>query len=76
MIETRAFGRTLVMDDKTQSAESDEKVYHESLVHPAMLAHGNPKTVRNSERTTWPSLMVRCSLEVEGSLQPRERCTS
>merc|ERR1712166_1123586 len=39
VIETAAFGRTLVMDDKTQSAELDEKVYHESLVHPAMLLH-------------------------------------
>eukprot|EP00658_Telonema_sp_P-2_P080157 TRINITY_DN791_c0_g1_i1.p1 TRINITY_DN791_c0_g1~~TRINITY_DN791_c0_g1_i1.p1 ORF type:complete len:312 (-),score=100.92 TRINITY_DN791_c0_g1_i1:152-1087(-) len=45
VIETAAFGRTLVMDDKTQSAETDEKVYHESLVHPAMLSHPNPKTV-------------------------------
>ena len=45
VIETAAFGRTLVMDDKTQSTEVDEKVYHESLVHPAMLAHGAPKTV-------------------------------
>jgi spermidine synthase len=45
VIETAAFGRTLVMDDKTQSTEVDEKVYHESLVHPAMLAHGSPKTV-------------------------------
>jgi len=45
VIETAAFGRTLVMDDKTQSTEVDEKVYHESLVHPAMLAHGSPKSV-------------------------------
>merc|ERR1711934_599043 len=45
VIETAAFKRTLVMDGKTQSTEVDEKVYHESLVHPAMLAHGNPKTV-------------------------------
>merc|ERR1711937_115910 len=33
------------MDDKTQSTEVDEKVYHESLVHPAMLAHGAAKSV-------------------------------
>jgi len=45
VIETAAFGRTLVMDDKTQSAEADERVYHESLVHPAMLLHGQPKSV-------------------------------
>lgn len=45
IIETAAFGRTLVMDDKTQSTEKDEKAYHESLVHPAMMAHGSPKSV-------------------------------
>ena len=31
------FGRTLVTDGKTQSAEHDEFVYHESLVHPALF---------------------------------------
>lgn len=31
------FGRTLVTDGKTQSAEHDEFVYHENLVHPAMF---------------------------------------
>merc|ERR1711865_580870 len=45
IIETAAFGRTLVMDDKTQSTEKDEKAYHETLVHPAMMAHGAPKSV-------------------------------
>ncbi|GMI23808.1 hypothetical protein TrCOL_g8657 [Triparma columacea] len=39
------FGKTLVTDGKTQSAESDEKIYHESLVVPAMLKHGSPKRV-------------------------------
>jgi thermospermine synthase len=45
VIETTAFGKTLVLDGKTQSAKSDEAVYHESLVHPALIAHPNPKTV-------------------------------
>ena len=31
------FGRTLVTDGKTQSAEHDEFVYHESLVHPPLF---------------------------------------
>ncbi len=26
-------------------AQSDEYIYHEALVHPAMLAHPNPRTV-------------------------------
>lgn len=31
------FGKTLITDGKTQSAEHDEFVYHESLVHPALF---------------------------------------
>ncbi|KAH8064035.1 spermidine synthase [Aureococcus anophagefferens] len=45
VIETAEFGKTLVLDGKTQSAKVDEYVYHECLVHPAMLLHGNPKRV-------------------------------
>mmetsp|Transcript_25742 Transcript_25742/g.31637 ORF Transcript_25742/g.31637 Transcript_25742/m.31637 type:complete len:400 (+) Transcript_25742:112-1311(+) len=45
VVETEQFGKTLVMDGQTQSAEADEYVYHESLVHPALLLHPNPKSV-------------------------------
>lgn len=45
IIKTIPFGTTLVLDGKTQSAQFDEAVYHEHLVHPAMLMHGNPKSV-------------------------------
>lgn len=45
IIETGPFGKTLVLDSKTQSALFDEFVYHENLVHPVMIAHPNPKTV-------------------------------
>lgn len=45
VVETGAFGKTLLMDGCTQSALRDEHVYHESLVHPAMLSHPNPKKV-------------------------------
>lgn len=38
-------GRALFMDGVLQSAAFDEKLYHESLVHPAMLAHGAPRDV-------------------------------
>ena len=40
IIETVPFGKTLVLDGKTQSAQVDEYVYHECLVQPAMLAVG------------------------------------
>lgn len=39
------FGKLLVLDNKVQSAEKDEMIYHESLVQPAMLLHPNPKSV-------------------------------
>jgi len=38
-------GRCLVVDGKIQSAEVDEHIYHELLVHPAMIAHPNPRRV-------------------------------
>ena len=45
LLETESFGRCLVLDGKIQSAEADEFVYHESLVHPALVAHPRPETV-------------------------------
>ncbi|MCE4618023.1 MAG: polyamine aminopropyltransferase [Desulfurococcales archaeon] len=38
-------GKALILDGKTQSAIIDEFVYHESLVHPAMILHGKPEKV-------------------------------
>ena len=46
VVKTSPFGKTLVLDGKTQSAQLDEFIYHESLVHPAMLVHPHPKRVR------------------------------
>jgi spermidine synthase len=43
--DTACFGRSLVLDGKTQSTEIDEFVYHEALVHPSMLAHPEPQQV-------------------------------
>ena len=45
VMDGATFGRTLVLDGKTQSTEVDEFVYHEALVHPSMIAHPNPKSV-------------------------------
>jgi spermidine synthase len=45
VLETPAFGRVLVLDGKTQSAEGEEFVYHEALVHPAMVTHPQPRSV-------------------------------
>ncbi len=45
VLESNSFGRSLVLDGKTQSTERDEHIYHEALVHPAMLCHPNPRAV-------------------------------
>ncbi|CAI5482122.1 unnamed protein product [Closterium sp. Yama58-4] len=45
LLESGPFGKVLVLDGKLQSAEADEFVYHESLVHPALLYHPQPKRV-------------------------------
>lgn len=36
VISTPIFGKMLILDGDTQSSQGDEKIYHESLVHPAM----------------------------------------
>jgi spermidine synthase len=38
VLRTPVFGKMLVLDGDTQSSQADEKIYHESLVHPAMAA--------------------------------------
>jgi len=45
IINTGSFGVCLVLDGKIQSSEADEFIYHEALVHPAMLAHPRPERV-------------------------------
>ncbi len=43
--ESKMHGVCVSLDGDIQSCESDEGIYHEALVHPAMLSHPNPKTV-------------------------------
>lgn len=45
LVDIEPFGRSLVIDGLLQSCRVDEFVYHECLVHPAMLMHPNPKSV-------------------------------
>ena len=45
VIDSELFGRSLVLDGKTQSTVRDEHIYHETLVHPAMLCHPDPNHV-------------------------------
>ena len=45
IIESEIYGRSLILDGKTQSTERDEYIYHEALVGPAMLMHDSPAEV-------------------------------
>lgn len=38
IIQTPLFGKMLILDGDTQSSQADERIYHESLVHPALAA--------------------------------------
>ncbi|WP_416666135.1 spermine/spermidine synthase domain-containing protein [Egbenema bharatensis] len=43
--ETGSYGKALILDGKWQSSTVDEFLYHEALVHPAMIAHRSPRRV-------------------------------
>lgn len=45
IIHTGSYGKCLVLDGRMQSSETDEFIYHEALVHPAMLTHPEPKDI-------------------------------
>ena len=45
VLDSSVFGRSLVLDGRTQSTERDEHIYHEALVHPAMMLHSDPREV-------------------------------
>lgn len=43
--ESPVHGLCIALDGDIQSCEADEAVYHEALVHPAMLLHPDPRRV-------------------------------
>jgi len=43
--DTEFYGRALILDGKIQSAEHDEYIYHEILVHPGMVLHNRPEEI-------------------------------
>ncbi len=45
IVDSYDYGRMLFLDNMTQSAELDEFIYHEMLVHPALFSHGPPRAV-------------------------------
>jgi spermidine synthase len=45
LVDTKEFGRVLILDGITQVAKSNEPAYHEPMVHPALCTHPSPKNV-------------------------------
>ena len=45
IVESPVFGKVLLLDGLVMTTELDEFVYHEMLVHPAMVLHPSPKRV-------------------------------
>jgi spermidine synthase len=45
MIETKEWGRMLVLDGMVMTTVRDEFVYHEMVAHPALVTHPKPKHV-------------------------------
>jgi spermidine synthase len=45
IVDSHEYGRMLFLDNMTQSAEVDEFIYHEMLVHPALFTHAPVRTV-------------------------------
>jgi len=39
------YGKVLLLDDIVQTTEKDEFMYHEMLIHPALLTHPHPEKV-------------------------------
>lgn len=45
IVETSAYGRSLLLDGALQSSAADERSYHEMLIHPALATMENPRSV-------------------------------
>ncbi|MGB9767317.1 MULTISPECIES: polyamine aminopropyltransferase [Dictyoglomus] len=45
IIKNPTYGKCLIIDGKMQSTEKDEFIYHEVLIHPALILHPNPQKV-------------------------------
>jgi spermidine synthase len=44
ILETASYGKCLVLDGRMQSSVADDFIYHETLVHPALIVHPRPET--------------------------------
>ncbi len=66
IVESCHFGTCLILDGKVQSSQKDEFIYHEALVHPAMVSHDSPAAVYiagGGEGATLREVLVHRSVE-------------
>ena len=66
ILDLYAYGKTLFLDNKIQSAEIDEYIYHEALVQPAMFVHPEPKSaliIGGGEGATLREVLKHCTVE-------------
>jgi spermidine synthase len=77
IVETGAYGQALILDGKWQSCTGDEFLYHEPLVHPAMLLHGSPGRVlilgggegaTAREVLRWKTVDRVCMVDIDGEV--------
>ncbi len=77
VLRTPTFGKMLVLDGDTQSSQADEKIYHESLVHPALAAsaaRGDVLILGGGEGATLREVLrhpgvVRCTMvDIDGDV--------
>jgi spermidine synthase len=45
IVESKMYGRMLLLDGIVQATEKDEFIYHEMMVHVPLLSHSNPEKV-------------------------------
>ena len=45
IFDNSVYGRTLCLDEIIQFSQSDEFIYHEMIVHPAMFSHPKPENI-------------------------------
>jgi len=45
IIRSPLYGKMLILDGDVQSSETDEYIYHETLVHPALILHPLPQRI-------------------------------
>src|SRR5439155_1595688 len=78
ILETRGYGKLLVLDGRMQSSEGDEFIYHDALVHPGMLSTAEPPrtalVVGGGEGATlrevlaYPSIQRAVMVDIDGEL--------